>query len=821
MIPFRVALVFGSAVLIAGCSLNPGPASPENATIPVVAAGEANPDEAAGAAIALAQLEPSATVNLPTASPLPPTPTVPPADVLRQADRLFLNGAYADAWATYQVVVNQGAPAAEQAAALFGMGRAALSLGAFAEAAAMLTQMIDAFPADARAAEARFLRGDAYLGLSRWAEAIADFQAYMAARPGLLDSYALERIGDSQVALGQTELALTTYIGATEASRGLVQLLALRERVAQVLLNAGRPAEAVAQYDAILALAQNAPYRAAIGVRAARALLAQGDTASAFIRLSAVVADAPETPAGYEAIGILRQNAQPVDEYVRGRSAFTAGDYLAAVDALNRWASARASVSEIPAAYHLLLGQAYRAISNTEAAVVAFQSIIDNYPTDPLFGAALLEQGRTRFLAGDIPGAIGQYMRIADNFGYLPEAAEALWRAAYLYSTNEQPVEGNVIFERLADAYPNTEQAISGLFLAAANAYRQGQFDAAERYYAELGVKAVGEERATAYFWLGRLALQRGDTTGAGRAFAEVTAAAPDSYFAARARDLSTGAVPFTRPNAYRFPVDESADVAAAEAWLRTTYALTQEGPLWPLGPALQADPRWVRGAALWSVGAVDEATAEFGDLVDANQGNALASYQLAVALRGLGAYYNAVVASSYVIRLAGVGTLEAPAFIARMRYPVYYRDLVEAEAARYDFDPLLLFSLIRHESLFNTYATAGAGEKGLTQVVPGTAQYIAEQIAFPDYQHSVLFRPYAGIAFGAYYINEQLDRFGQNAIAALAAYNAGPGRAIDWLDLSGGDPDQFMTAISIPSTRTYVERIYGYHAIYKALYGA
>ena len=138
----------------------------------------------------------------------------------------------------------------------------------------------------------------------------------------------------------------------------------------------------------------------------------------------------------------------------------------------------------------------------------------------------------------------------------------------------------------------------------------------------------------------------------------------------------------------------------------------------------------------------------------------------------------------------------------------------------RQKVDPLLLLSLIRHESLFNTYATASAGEKGLTQVVPATAQYIAEQLNWPNYQNTDLFRPYVGIEFGAYFLAENIQRFDGNVQAALAGYNAGPGRAQSWLDLSGGDPDQFMTAITIDSTRTYVQRIYGFYNIYRALYG-
>jgi soluble lytic murein transglycosylase len=145
---------------------------------------------------------------------------------------------------------------------------------------------------------------------------------------------------------------------------------------------------------------------------------------------------------------------------------------------------------------------------------------------------------------------------------------------------------------------------------------------------------------------------------------------------------------------------------------------------------------------------------------------------------------------------------------------------VVQEVGQRRNIDPLLIFSLIRHESLFNTNATAAAGEKGLTQVIPGTAEYIAGQITWEDYQHSDLFRPYAGVEFGGYYLQEQLELFDYNVPAALSAYNAGPGRALDWMELSGGDPDLLITTITIDSTRLYVQLIYRNHSIYRALYG-
>ena len=454
---------------------------------------------------------------------------------------------------------------------------------------------------------------------------------------------------------------------------------------------------------------------------------------------------------------------------------------------------------------------------------IAFQTVIDGYPSDPLFGDALLERGRTRFLAGDSPAAIQFYLGIADGYPQLAEAAGvALWRAGYLYGTNGETALSRQVFTRLADTYPDHELTTNGLFIAASAAVRDEEWTIAEQLYMRIAALTAGGDRAAAYLWIGRLALRRGDSEAANTAFDSAIAAAPDSYFAARAGDFRIDRQPFEAPAAYQFDYDEAQELASAEAWLRQTLAIEEQGELWRLPAVLNDDPRMIRGRELFAVSAFDEAFAEFEELVDEARGNGdvLGSYRMAVYLRGLGAYRESIIAAADVIIASGIGTLQVPPYIARLRFPAYYIDVIRPAADERGIDPLLMLSLIRQESLFNTHATAAAGEKGLMQVIPPTAQYIAERLDWSDYQHSDLFRPYAGVAFGAFYIDEQLTLFDQNAIVALAAYNAGPGRAYDWNALSGGDPDLFMTTITIDSTRHYVQFIYRNYNIYRELYG-
>jgi len=56
---------------------------------------------------------------------------------------------------------------------------------------------------------------------------------------------------------------------------------------------------------------------------------------------------------------------------------------------------------------------------------------------------------------------------------------------------------------------------------------------------------------------------------------------------------------------------------------------------------------------------------------------------------------------------------------------------------------------------------------------------------------------------------------------AALAAYNGGPGNAMQWRQLSGEDPDLFLETVRFEETRNYIRNIYEIYVIYKRLYGA
>jgi soluble lytic murein transglycosylase len=133
---------------------------------------------------------------------------------------------------------------------------------------------------------------------------------------------------------------------------------------------------------------------------------------------------------------------------------------------------------------------------------------------------------------------------------------------------------------------------------------------------------------------------------------------------------------------------------------------------------------------------------------------------------------------------------------------------------------PLFLFSLIRQESLFESFVQSSAAARGLMQIIPATGLEVSEKLGWPaNYDDSDLNRPLVSITLGTAYLAEQLDRFDGDFYAALAAYNGGPGNAMQWKEIAPDDPDLFLEVIRFSETQDYIRRIYETFAIYRRLY--
>lgn len=219
------------------------------------------------------------------------------------------------------------------------------------------------------------------------------------------------------------------------------------------------------------------------------------------------------------------------------------------------------------------------------------------------------------------------------------------------------------------------------------------------------------------------------------------------------------------------------------------------------------------RALALLQVGQGARAEAELRALWPAARGNAaLVGAMLTVASRAgmtnLGA------------QLAGLaqGADGRPRDLQRFPLP----QLQPAQGFR--VDPALLYGLARQESNFDPAAVSRAGARGLLQVMPATAAYVAGDPSFRAEGAARLHDPGTSLEIGQRYL---LQLAGQDSVQGdlirlLAAYNAGPGNLARWLPAAGhrDDPFLFIEAIPFAETRQYVQRVLAYSWIYASRLG-
>jgi len=136
--------------------------------------------------------------------------------------------------------------------------------------------------------------------------------------------------------------------------------------------------------------------------------------------------------------------------------------------------------------------------------------------------------------------------------------------------------------------------------------------------------------------------------------------------------------------------------------------------------------------------------------------------------------------------------------------------------------EPALSLAIIRQESNFDPGQRSGPGARGLMQVMPSTAQAIARHMGI-GYSATRLNDPEYNMQVGTAILQQMLEDEGGSYLLTAAAYNAGPGRAAQWITTCGDprgaltDPADFIECISIAETRNYVMRILEATQIYRA----
>ncbi len=343
-----------------------------------------------------------------------------------------------------------------------------------------------------------------------------------------------------------------------------------------------------------------------------------------------------------------------------------------------------------------------------------------------------------------------------------------------------------------------------------------GNDDAKALRIAQDGSKTASRDGMSAY--VGGLAAWRLERTDEARHLFETAADAPGASPRLRA------AAAFWASRAAR----RQQDPADVVVWLkraaqeRTTFhgLLARRILRMPIGivpggelltqadvDAVAATPPGWRAFALLQIDQPDRADAELRTLWPVIQANPVfgRSVLLVASAAGL---------TDLAEQLAGLLQVGDGHRFDELRFPVPRL----RPAGGFSIDPALVYALARTESNFDAGAVSAAGARGLMQLMPATADFVAGDLGLAPAR---LHDPAFNLAVGQRYVSYLggLDSIGGDLIRLLASYNSGPGSFLRWSASIHDDDDPllFIEAIPVAETRDFVQDVLAASWIYAA----
>ena len=736
----------------------------------------------------------------------------------------------------------------------------ALAQGRYFRAAtimrAYLRPRADSLPA------ALLTAAEAEAGWGDWAEVerLLDGRPWLDTEEGARGWHLLGRarlatgnVAGGRAALGRF-LELATDAAATE--RGLAEL-----RSARAAMRAEDHEAARAGYErAGLLLPAAADW---MGVLAAEASAAAGDTAAVRVRLDALDRElawdwawrtrvraysqaedpAAAVAAALDAAGRLgTAGARGEALAMAGETQLEHGDSAAArrtfLRILNEASGTAAGVTaarnlgqlgNLDARQRLAVGETWLRHGNAARARSGIEAYLATDLGTPGEREELrLALGRGLFNAGEHGAAEALLVGVAER-EVLPAGvrAEALYTAARARYRAGGVAEARRTLGRVAERFPGQDGAARALYLLADLDQDERRFAAAEDYFRQAtAVPADVEQVGFSWMRLGGLLLESGRPAEALAAFEGYRSAFPAgrrwqqaTYWAAlihTQRGDSATARGLLREVRARDPFSYYGGQAAELLGVGVLDVPMAAAP--PHDPALEERLRAAFAAVdlLRRAGLEAEAVFELERVRRRFAAEPAHHYALAEALVERGASTAGIALGWDIYRREGAWNPR----LLRIIYPFPFRHIVVAEAEERGVDPFLAAALIRQESMFNPRALSPAGAIGLMQIMPATGATLARGSGVRRFDPDMLRRGEFNVHLGMRYLAEQLAEYQGRLPLVLSAYNAGPTRVERWRAFPEFDHDErFMERIPFTETRDYVKIVQQNARMYRALY--
>ncbi|MGA3099601.1 MAG: transglycosylase SLT domain-containing protein [Bryobacteraceae bacterium] len=415
------------------------------------------------------------------------------------------------------------------------------------------------------------------------------------------------------------------------------------------------------------------------------------------------------------------------------------------------------------------LEECARRMNEDEDMTAQVQKLGEGYPHSVWRLKALVSSANRYLLANRPDRYVPLYRAVYEGFPGDPAAGVSHWKITFYAWMSDQPGSAALLREHLRD-YP--AHATAG----------------------------------AALYFLGRSAERENDLGAARACYQKLAAAFQNTYYAMQARERAR------RTEVAGAPLSEKMRV------FLDALALPQPRPV-PAQTAPATSARIERSRLLRSAGLGELADSElrFGARVDGQP--ALEAMELAGAA---GATHTAMrLMKSLAPDYLALPLNAAPRQFWELLFPLPYRGELFQNAQALGLDPYLVAGLVRQESEFDPLAVSRARAYGLTQVRPGTGREFARKVGISRFSSRLLYQPSANLKIGSAILRSMLDRQNGKLEPTLAAYNAGPNRATEWLGwYTYREPAEFVEAIPFTETRDYVQAVLRNADVYRRLYG-
>jgi soluble lytic murein transglycosylase len=383
--------------------------------------------------------------------------------------------------------------------------------------------------------------------------------------------------------------------------------------------------------------------------------------------------------------------------------------------------------------------------------------------------------------------------------------ADALYSSGNMYLLRREYATAVEYYSYLATHFPTNKTAAAAHWRAGWLSYRQGLYADAERLFDEqIRLYPSATETVAAIYWRGRLyELQDHNPAQAAVSYRTLIRAYQHYFYAQMARQRLAA-------------LGQSAVTESPSA--EPELDRMQAPPVPQLEESFPADsPHLAKARLLANAGLNDYIAQEIAADPDAASWSALAEAQI---YSSYGETFRAMRALKRALPYAASASIQSiPLVYWQILFPEPWWETIKAESARNSLNPYLVASLIRQESEFNPSAISKANAYGLMQLLPSVGKAMAREEGISHFEPYQLLDPETNIRLGARYLRKTMDKFGGVQEYALAAYNAGDDRVLDW---QAAGPyhglDEFVESIPFTETREYVQAILRNEETYRAI---